>query len=324
MVRKLDRDALESQINGIDSLMASLDQEDEVGRVSLQFRKDQLAAQLDSLQREFVSTGAVVLSFEGGPVVGSRGVDAEFAADALHSYQDLIAKQMAAFETGGLAQRGPVPDKSSARLNITNIVHGSFGFQLEESSESEPQFIDSAVKRSISAIDDLLVAFASPSDSTYLEALSKVDRRVFIAVQRFYESLYRDSAAVKIIEDERAMTINQSAVILARGRIQGLEVADEEFSIKGELLGLAPIQRRFDFKPDDGGAVISGQVGQKMSDDYLARLHGDKRISGRVYRATMSRRTATRADGSVTVSYTLTDLTDVPPLLRSGLALPPP
>lgn len=308
MVRKLNRDSLESNINGVDALMAGLNENDLVGRMSLQYRRDQLREELESLSGELVTTGSVVLSFEGGPVTGSRGVDAEFASNALHSYQDLIAKQMAAFETGGLSQRGPVPDKEAARLNITNVVHGSFGFQLEENGSNEPQFLESAVKRSISAVDDLLLAFASNTEEVYTSALSRIDRRVFIGVQKFYESLYQDSAALKIIEDDRSLTIDRQAVEVARGRIQGLEVVDEELTMIGELLGLAPIQRRFDFQTSDSRLVISGQVGQRLSNEYLSRLHGAQRISGQTYQAVMSRRTATRADGTETVSHILLDL----------------
>ena len=34
--------------------------------------------------------------------------------------------------SGGLGQRGIVPNKGASTLHITNIVRGSFGFLLEE------------------------------------------------------------------------------------------------------------------------------------------------------------------------------------------------
>jgi hypothetical protein len=320
MVRKLARDALESQISGLRRLLDSLDKGDEIGRMSLEARLEDLETELGRLGDNVQTIGSVLLSFEGGPVTGSRGIDAEFAANVLHDYQDLVAKQMATIDTGGLAQRGPVPAKELAKLNVTGVVHGSFGFHLEESGSDEPQFIESHVKRSIEEVDRLLQAFSSNNYEIFSNALATVDRRVFITLKSFFESMYRDSASLKIVENDRAFLIDQRSVIIARDRISGVEVEDEEVTVVGELLGLAPIQRRFDFRVFEDRRVISGQVGQRMSDDYLERLHGEDRISGRAYIALMTRRVATRVDGSTSESFTLLDLRE-PPQERERRAL---
>ncbi len=319
MPRKLNKDSLESQIAGLQALIDSLDIDDEIGRFALQTRLDDLNEELSELQGQVLTNGTVVLSFEGGPVTGSRGIDAEFAANVLHDYQELIAKQMAALDTGGLAQRGPVPSKQMAALNVTGLVHGSFGFQLEERGSDQLDMIDSPVKRSIEQVDDIISSFSGSNYDSFAQALAVVDRRVFISLKSFFESMYRDSASLKIIEEDRQFVIDHRAVAVARDRISGVDVEDAEFSLRGELLGLAPIQRRFDFRSSEG-VFISGQVGQRMSDDYLERLHGEDRISGREYLATMSKRTATRADGSTSESYTLLELRD-PPLLRRAINL---
>src|ERR1700761_809781 len=203
MVRKLTRDALESQISGLRALIGSLDVDDELGRLSLESRLADLESELEHLAGEIRTTGSVVLSFEGGPVTGSRGIDAEFAANILHDYQELIAKQMATVDTGGLAQRGPVPAKELAKLNVTGVVHGSFGFQLEEAGSDEPQFVDSMVKRSIEEVDALLIAFSGNNYDSFSQALATVDRRVFLTLKSFFEGMYKNSAALKIFEEDR-------------------------------------------------------------------------------------------------------------------------
>jgi hypothetical protein len=310
MVRKLERDALESQLSGVQALIASTDPNDFIGRASLEYHQTQVREQISQLASKITNTGSVVLAFEGGPVVGSRGIDTQFAATTLNSYQDLISKQLAAMENGGLAQRGPVPSRSAGKLNITSLVHGSVGFQLEEEGSDEPEWVDSAVKQSIAIVDDMISAFSSGSDQSYLNALSQVDRRVLISLQKFYNTLYRDSASLKIIEDERDILINHNSVHLAISRINDVDVQDEELSVRGELLGLAPVQRRFDFRPFDGSPIISGQAGQLLSADYLERLHSETRLPGRTYVAKLIRRVATRVGGSFNESYTLVDLTD--------------
>lgn len=310
MPKKLTRDVLTSQRSALDALMAALNPEDAIGRASLSYKKSSLDDEPAALDVEMETLASVVLAFEGGPVTGSRGVDAEFASDALRSYQDLVANQMMATETGGLGQRGPVPDKSATRLNITNIVHGSFGFQLEERNGDQPQFIDSALKNSIRAVDDLIVDFASFADANYTRAIEQIDRRVFVSLQKFYENLYSGSASIKIIESERSFSIDNNSVILARGRVRGVSVEDVQITIVGQLLGLTPVSKRFDLRPTVSDTVLSGQVGQRLSDDYIERLRYEKRVSGQVYRATLLKRTTTQADGSFSESYTLTDLND--------------
>jgi hypothetical protein len=308
MIAQQKRDALSSEISALDGLLADIDEDDFIARTSLAYRRDDLAAELAKLGEALQNYGRVVLSFEGRPVTGSHGIDARFAGKTLADYQDLISKQVFADGVGTLAQRGPVPARDAAKLNITNVLHGSFGFELEEHGTEQMLMLDTPVKKAISAVDEILAAFASPNEGPYQTALATVDRRLFISVQAFFEDLYRDSAALKIYETDREYLLDQYGVLRARERIVGVDVIDEEYRQSGELLGLTPVSRTFDFQPRDGGPVISGKVGQRLSDDYLERLHGQERISGKPYVAVMSRRRATRADGSYNESFMLLDL----------------
>lgn len=309
MLDRLTRDSLSSEISGLERLLGSLTDEDEVGRISLEHRRAALISDLTAISH-VPDRGAVILSFDGGPVVGSRGIDSEFAAGALHDYQDLVAKQMAASAHGELGMRGPVPSKAAARLNIVSVVHGSFGFALEEHSDGQTSMLDSSVATAIQAVDKILAAFGSNDQDSFLSALSLVDRRVFISAQSFFERLYATSATLKIEEESNSYLLNRYDIMLARERITGVDVVDEEVELRGELLGITPVSRRFDFVPE-GGAVISGQIGQKLSQDYLERLHGEERISGQSYLAKFVKRIAKRADRSTTYSYILLDLGDI-------------
>lgn len=309
MARRLALDAVESEIASVRSLIASIDKSDLIAHASLSSRLEVLEEEASTLEQTHSTLGSVILSFEGAPVEGSRGIDAEFATETLRAYQELISKQVANLEGFKLPRSGPVPLKDFARLKITNVVHGSFGFQLEESND-EPEFMDSAIKKAISTVDSLIADFSSPTYENFEQALASVDRRVFLSMQKFFESLFRDSASVKIFDDTKAYEIDNRLIVGARERLQGLKVRDEQFDVPGELLGLAPIQRRFDFQPVNGVPPISGRVGQRLSDNYLERLHGEQRISGRLYRAKMQRRIARRADGFESISYTLLDLAE--------------
>jgi len=308
MALKLTKDALQSEEQSLQTFLDELDPEDIVNRASIARRLEVVRTELASMTGELDTQGVVVLAFDGFPVEGSRGIDAEFAADALHDYQELIAKQIGERETGGLSRTGPVPSRDLARLNITNVVHGSFGFQLEEKDSGQTSLVSSPVKEAITQVDNMLAALASPDPETFDDALASIDRRMFITVQSFYENLYNDSASLKIIESSRSIVLDNSLVVRARERLHGTVVNDEDFSTMGELLGISPVQRRFDFREEATGRIISGQVDPQLSSQYLARLHGDQIAPGQTYTAHMRRRIAVRSDGSERESFTLTGL----------------
>ena len=307
-VRQLTKDSIVSELNSIESLLERIAEDDIVHRISLGKRVQGLKLELESLEGELRPNASVVLSFDGGPVEGSRAIDAEFATSVLHNYQELIAKQLAHVETGGLARTGPVPVRALSRLNITNIVHGSFGFQLEEKGSDQSSLIDSPTKIAIIKVDSILSSLASRDIVTYDETIASIDRRLFLTVQKFYESMHSVSASLKIIEDDRAIMIDNAAVNLVRERIHGVSVTDEDVVIEGELLGISPVQRKFDLQMKEKTTIISGQVHQSLSDEYLRRLHGDQIQPGQVYQAHLIRRTAVRPDGTERISFTLTGL----------------
>jgi hypothetical protein len=306
---KLKRDSLMSEMAAVDGLLARLRAGDILGRNSLAQRKAKVQDQIRALDAEVRTAASVILSFDGGPVQGSRSIDAEFAALAIKDYQDLVGKQMAASETGGLARRGPVPAKRLAKLNIVNVVHGSFGFMLEESAEDEAEMFDTALRKSVEKVDALLASCAAPDQAAFEDALLRVDARVFLSLKSFIEDLHRDEAVLRIIEDENEIVLDRVSVERARARVQGTEVDEQELTVAGELLGIVPIQRKFEFRTE-GGEVVSGQVGQRLSDDYLERIHGEDRVLGRRYLASMARRTVRRANGQTSTSHTLLDLSE--------------
>ncbi len=304
-----ERDILESDLAAVEGLLKRVGPRDRLARLTLSKRKSSIEAELHKLADTRHTTASVLLSFEGGPVRGSYGIDADFAGRALQDYQELLAKQAAAHDNGGLARKGPVPDRQMSRLNITNVVHGSFGFLLEEDGADQPQMIDSALLISVKKITDLLRAFSDLDQNSFEQALNEIDPRVFLSLKDFIEDLYRGGATLKLIEDDRQVVFDSLAVATARERIIATEVSDSEVILNGELLGVVPIQRRFDFRVHPSQEDIKGKVGEQFSADYLERLHKEQTMIGRPARAKLNRRTIRRIDGRLTEEWTLIDLT---------------
>ena len=111
MIRRLEHDRLSADLAAVEELLASAPPGDVLGRMSLAERRDEVRAALAEVGTKDQQEGRTALFFGGAPVIGSRGIDADFAAEALGKYQDLVTKVWALKEHGPLAPSGPVPDR---------------------------------------------------------------------------------------------------------------------------------------------------------------------------------------------------------------------
>ena len=218
---------------------------------------------------------------------------------------------MADADLGGLAQRGPLPIKQQqrARLNITDLVHGSFGFVLEEDNSEQYQIFESPTMIAVSQVTDILTGLSSADSLWFDQRLPDLDARVFQTLKRFVTLLRRHDSTLKIAEEKREFSLDEAAVYRAYERISQTDVDETDEKIVGELLGIAPIQRRFDFRRLDNNEILSGAVAYSLSADYLERIEREELVAGRSWRALIRTKTVQRAEGRhPTVSRTLIDL----------------
>jgi hypothetical protein len=141
VIRKFERDRLAAEIATLDTLLAASPPGDVLGRLSLTARREELQEQFGDLREETENSASIALYFAGDPVFGSIGVEAGFATNAVRSFQDLLSKIWSTSEGGSLASARPVPNSGSSRLHITQVLHGSFGFLLEESTRAADHFL---------------------------------------------------------------------------------------------------------------------------------------------------------------------------------------
>src|SRR6476661_3888379 len=136
MVRKLEIEDIENDLATVRSLLSRRSSEkDPSGVAQFQGRVAELERELEARRGKPDHRASVALFFSGEPVLGSRGVRAEFAGKAVDLFQDLVSKQFAAVEIGRMGQRGPIPLRPSSDMMITDVARGSVGFVLEEADE---------------------------------------------------------------------------------------------------------------------------------------------------------------------------------------------
>lgn len=302
----LKRSALESELSALEAMIAESKGIDPLGSLSLSDRADEVRLQIEQLG-EKKHHADVTLLFYGKPVDGSKGIDAEFAGKALQSYQSALSKHMNSLAGRALGQRGPVPERNLSRMNVVDVVHGSFGFQLEEDNE-ELQFLDTSLKDAVHAISSILRDIASPSDADFENVIEEIDSRTFLSVKTLIELLRNEEAKFKIIESDSEQEFDSVKIERAYQRVESTEVTDIAEQIEGTLVGILPVARRFEFHLRGTKEIISGPIDARLSTDFLERIENDEQFVGRDWRASVRIRTVRRPDGREKIEYVLTGL----------------
>ncbi len=273
-LRKLERDFAHADLATVQGLLAQLGDEDIMARFGLEARRDELQQAievLDAAPEEAVASAA--LFFGGGPVIGARGIESEFAGSAVTKFQDIIAKVLA-HETGGLGQRGIVPNKGASTLHITNIVRGSFGFLLEE-VQPQQQMLETSLKAAVDEATRLLDAFGEPDEEQFRSAVETIDQRVLGTAREFFDLMRQSGATLRLVSGQTDRSFGADAVARAAERATSTTVDDSEETIRGQLAGVLPDAHQFEFRTGTDRGTIRGRVNRALPVDQLTRFNRD-------------------------------------------------
>ena len=307
MTPKLRYNNVVAQIGAIDSLLSTISPTNFASKIGLEEKKAELQSVLSGIQIDEEKLANISLYFGGKPVDANRSIDADFATAALSSYQDIITK---IWKEGSRDPSQSVSTnaawKDASHLHITNVVRGSFGFVLEEVDYNGTPLFRSALKEAMDKAVEIIAGLADQDDDVFSDAMAVMDSNVLNALRNFYKIIYKSEAVFRMVEGNTDQTFNLNAVERAYQRTELTTVEDEEFSIDGELLGVIPIARRFEFKRSDDGSVLAGKVGLLFSRDYLERVNKEQ-LTGRRCKGFFQKRKFTKL-GSVREVFVLTKL----------------
>lgn len=279
MISKSLRPRTFAQIAAIESLLQAIPLTNFASRIGLEEQLEGLKNELAETESITKKLANVALYFGGQPVNGSRAIEADFAANALSTYQDVVTtvwKESLREKKIDLKR----VSKEASRLHITDVVHGSFGFVLEEIDENGTPLFKSALKESLDRAIELISGIADQDDDVFNDVMAVMPSKVFSAVRNFYRVVRNGKATFRMVEEQLDYTFDATAIERAYDRAEYTTAQEEEFEIEGELLGIIPIGRRFEFKRKDDGSVISGKVGLVFSQEYLERISKEQ-LTGR-------------------------------------------
>jgi hypothetical protein len=162
---------------------------------------------------------------------------------------------------------GPIPNRDQHQLLITNTALGSFGFELEEHRAGQLTLGDgSAVSQALERTQSLLRG-TQGTDDELADSAAEADRHALDKVRGFLEVL-ADNEAVCAVEFGGSV-VSFSDVGQVRTSIQRLSqenLREEPEELRGELQGMLPKARIFEFKLTDSAQVIRGKVSPSVGD----------------------------------------------------------
>ena len=321
MARFLKSAALSSEIAQLEALLRRLPEEDILGRMGLSARRDELFAELSSLQEGADTLASTALYFGGKPVIGSTGIRADFAAAMIAEFKDLVVKIWATTNAEEMGARGPIQHQGDVELHITGLLHGSMGFLIEEIDPKGPPLFESPTKVAANKAAAIIVDVADIEDEKYQHSVEALQPRVFQSVLGLFGTLHRAEATVRVVDGLRDVVLDRTSVDRAYVRLEETRVDEDEMLPEGQLIGIIPYGGRFEFLPKDG-ELIRGKVAPTMSETFLQRLQDEQSI-GKWFHARIRHRSVKRF-GQSSDKYTLMELKETPPSEATTLNPEPP
>lgn len=305
MLKKLELQSLRADISSLDRLLQGRTAEnDPIGFLQLNKRRAALAAKLAEVEMAAQHKAAVALFFAGGPVVGSRGIDATFAGKTVALFQDLVSKQFAMEEVGEVGRRGPVALQANSDLLVTNVVRGSVGLLLEEADQNAA-FADTQLKVVVDHVIDTLAAATAPAMDAFEQALDGMAPRFLTALGDFFEVMDERRALLRVVESDREIEFNSEAIKRGRERARAADIDEQEHEEFVGKVFILPDSRRFELRIIDGEPPITGMVAREFARRDLEALLAAGNAIGERWRVRIRTRTLTRPARPMKITYTL-------------------
>jgi hypothetical protein len=289
MARKdRERAFIEADLATVKALLAELPPNSLLERMGLEARSAELQRALtESAPRLLEHIRSVDLFFGGEPVIGTSGIDARFATKALAAFQRAISAS-AKIEGTILGARGPLPD-DLATLHITDVVHGSFGFRLEELGQQELTDTTSRLGQGIERVEEVLAALTDQDPEVFVDAVADTDSRVIVALKEFMSTLKDYRAVCRVVSEEREVSF--PTVDIAREaarRITTYNIETTEDVLEGTLWGVLPDSRRFEFRTASG-EITRGSISRAIERPEELQALVQERVFANIRTTTVAR-----------------------------------
>ena len=262
-----------SEIGELENLLAAIPEGNVIERMSLESRLESARAALAALPQQMIAPKAR-LTFRGKPVFGSHGIAADFGGKAAGAFSDAFAA-VAAGLSESLRDMGPIPNRDKNQLVITSTAIGSFGFEFELPAPDPSSLFPETEKaqEAMAKIEALFRLAAEGTDDEVAEVIEEVHPRAVKKVYEFLDLLVQQQAWCGLEFADRFFRYADYEQIKASSeRLKADNIQEREETYRGEIQGVLPTGRTFEFRLADQEGLIKGKVDLAIADpDVLNR-----------------------------------------------------
>jgi hypothetical protein len=259
--------SISSEIKELESLLAEIPEENVIERIGFESRLRSARAAIAGIA-EYQMLHKARLTFRGKPVFGSHGISADFATKAAGAFTEAVTA-IAAGLAENLKFMGPIPDKQKNQLLITGTAIGSFGFEFELPQTPNGKLFTemSRAENALDKVQELFRLASEGNDDEIAELVAEIHPRAVKKAADFLDYISQQEAWCGLEFKKRSFrfqSIDQLKSSAARLKEDNIHEKEETFI--GELQGVLPASRNFEFKPFDQQQIIKGKVGHEIED----------------------------------------------------------
>ena len=300
-----------SEISALEHLLRGIRA---IERIGLQSRLDPIRKRLDGVPVP-PRPKQLYVSFNGQPVVGSYGINANFAANAINIFTDTFRTTTASL-TGELTDRGRVSESPLSQLLITDTdtatATGSFGFVMEMPLPEDDPYGFSYPEEAFNLLQELLRVTKDGDDDALSATMVTLHPRAVHKVTAFLNFLRKQKAQFATDYRGNEVRFETDTVIAdAAKRLAHSNTQIQTYDDVGTVISVIPHTRFFRLHTNDGN-TIQGQIGPEIREPHqIAEQYANQRVKAQIRTARISQGTPSHSLVRVSEEPHLTDGQDI-------------
>ena len=266
---------LQSEKNSLIHLIQTTPEEAVIDRISLEVRLQEVEEELQQYSAQHLPVQGSI-TFRGKPVSGSLGIESVFASKILDNFSSMISARASSYQ-GALSPSGMIPNRDAYRLNITGTAIGSFGFVFEEKMTEQQTFngVRSPVENALMESMEFFEILRRKNIEELADAIDNTDDRVLKEYREFLKTLLSNEAVCTFESNSHFFRFHDIGEIQYFSKQIGDEnIREWDEDSVGQLIGILPSERKFNFRVEGEGQIIRGKFSPTFDDlENITRYH---------------------------------------------------
>lgn len=235
--------------------------------ISLTDRIQSIENELSEMEIKEYYDSSIRLWFGGNAVYGSKGIFVNFASETSALISNMVTSKYIELLQGGTnsATKGKLKGKNQSNMYISNMLHGSFGYEM--GWVEDELFSQEYASQAISEIMNLVEVTATDIDK-FEEKLHRESIRTLSYLRKFYKVVSNKSSILKMESGMNYWELSADQLSVGNSRISKTNMIEELKSYRGVFKGILIDSGKFEFVNEDG-KKYQGNTNEELTEEQL-------------------------------------------------------